>query len=297
MQNKLTLEAPAKINLHLGVREGRDSRGYHGADSLMVALDLANTVEIEKAPELSFTCAPDAGIELEETSAWRAAVAMGRAFDRSVDYAISIHEEIPSEAGLGGASTNAAAVIRGLCTLWRIDAADARVAAVARSIGADAAFFLDPAPTFLVDRGDVPSERFALSDEELARVPLVLVRPQGAGVSTRDAYAAFDRDPVAPASADAICEALREGRVENVPTLLFNNLEPAAVSLMPELDGVHTWLMEQDGVRAAMVTGSGSCTFACCEDEVAADALVVLAEEKGGWWVRKTRMTTRFCER
>lgn len=286
MSDSLVLKAPAKINLHLGIYDGRDSGGYHAAESLMVALDLMNTVEICSGDELRVVCFPDAGIDFEKSTASCAARAMGEAFGREANYTIKLFEEIPSEAGLGGASSNAAAVIRGLCKLWGIDVHDPKVASVARSIGADAAFFLDAVPTLLVDRGDVVQERFELSSEELSALPLVLVRPYGEGVSTRDAYAEFDRDPVAPASPELMCAALREKRLGDVPHLLFNNLEPAALTLMPELEEVHQFLIAEDGVSAVMVTGSGSCSFACCEDEAVAERVAAEAAANALWWTR-----------
>lgn len=273
----LVLRAPAKVNLHLGIYPGRDERGYHRADSLMVALDVCDIVRVAPAAGLSLTCEPDVGVAPQRNIAWKAAARLAEALGREPNVAIAIEKRLPAEAGLGGGSSDGGAVLRGLCELWGVDAADARVVEVARSLGADVPFFLDPRPTLLVGAGDVP-ERVLAAPE----IPVVLVRPGGPGVSTPAAYAAFDAAPIEPPSAEALCRALDAGDALAAAGLLYNNLEPAAVELVPAIGEVLSWLRSQDGVRAAQVCGSGSCCFALCESDEAARAVAAIAPD--GWW-------------
>ena len=108
------LYSSAKINLYLGVHEGRDSEGFHRVDSLTACLDVFDTVVLEDAEELSVTCVPPVGIMQEHNTCWHAARAMEREFGRSANVAIRVEKHIPDQAGLGASSSDAAAVI------WRI---------------------------------------------------------------------------------------------------------------------------------------------------------------------------------
>lgn len=78
----IMVTAPAKINLYLGVHPHKDERGYHRVDTVMTAIDLADTLAIAPADELMVRTVPEAGFPMEENTAYRAAVAMGEAFDR-----------------------------------------------------------------------------------------------------------------------------------------------------------------------------------------------------------------------
>lgn len=275
----IELQAPAKLNLHLGIYPGRDERGYHRADSVMIGVGLCDTVRIAPAPSLSLTTSADCGISPEKNTAFRAARALCAAFARDEGYAIHIEKRIPSQAGLGGASADAAAVLLGLCQLWGVDALDERVVAVARSIGADVPFFLTMVPAYLTGAGDVLKETFP----PLVGVPVVLVRPDE-GVSTVEAYRAFDENPTEPRDPAAMCAALRAGDAADVAAKLYNNLEPAANQLAPVTAEVRTWLESQSGVVAAQMSGSGSCVFALCESDAAAARIAQDAQETRNWW-------------
>ena len=291
----LAVRAPAKINLYLGVHDQRDAAGYHRVDSVMAALSLADEVHAVPARELSVTMsAVDAALEplpalpQEKNSAHRAAVAMGRAFGRVPLVSLHIYKRVPLQAGLGGPSADAAAAIAALCALWGVDPADARTVAAARSIGADVPFFLGSSPAYLAGRGDELVEAFP----QAPAFPVALVKPRAGGVSTPAAYRLFDEAPAARGPLEPLRAALREGRAEEVPPLVANNLAPAARALEPQVAEVLAWLGAQPGVLAADVCGSGACCFALCADaddarRIARDA----REEHGGaWWSCATRM-------
>ena len=289
----VALLAPAKLNLHLGIYPGRDARGYHRADSVMIGVELADVVRIEPADSLTLIMSVDCGVPREKNTAFRAARALCAAFGRDERYGIHIEKHVPAQSGMGGASSDAASVLLGLCRLWDIDPMDERVIDVARSIGADVPFFLTMAPALLTGAGDVLAERFPY----LAEVPVVLVRPD-MGVSTVEAYRAFDEDPIEPVSPEAMCEALRAGDAAGVAKSLYNNLEPAANRLAPVTAEVRSWLEACPGVLAAQLTGSGSCVFALCESDVAAARIARDAQETRNWWSCATKTVGegyQFC--
>ena len=289
----MQLLAPAKLNLHLGIYPGRDARGYHRADSVMIAVGLSDVVRIAEAPQLTLAMSDDCGVPPERNTAFKAARALAQALGKSEGYAIHITKHIPAQSGMGGASSDAASVMLGLCRLWGVDPLDERVVAVARSIGADVPFFLTLAPAHLTGAGDVLTERFP----SLVDVPVVLVRPE-AGVSTVEAYRAFDHNPTQPQSVEPMCQALRASDARAVAQLLYNNLEPAANRLAPVTAEVHEWLAAQPGVWAAQLTGSGSCVFGICESAEVAQRIAQDAQETRNWWACATNTVgegAQFC--
>ena len=198
---------------------------------------------------------------------------------------------IPEKAGLGGSSADAAATLYLLAQRWGIDPLDPLVVEVARAVGADVAFFLDPRPSLMLGAGDTLVETYASTVD----APLAIVLPAETGVVTKEAYDQFDASPIAPESYENLSALLRETDnsgatsdhdaskqfIQQVASLLFNNLAPAAKSLKPQVAEVEEWLKAQPGVLGAQVSGSGSSSFALCESRDAADAIAAAAQAKG----------------
>ena len=277
MSDAVLVRTPCKVNLHLGVHRGRDERGYHRVDSVMAPVALWDDVAVREAPELEVAFSPELEVAPERSGVWRAAALLARALGREPRVRIDVVARIPERAGLGGSSADAGAALRALSELWGADPLDGRVVGVARQIGADVAFFLDPRTALFGGAGDV-LER-ALPCPEL---PVALVMPRAQGGSTPEAYAEFDRSGKDPASPEALVRALEAGDVAGLAGCLHNNLAPAARALCPEVGAVEAWLRGQPGVRAAQVTGSGTCSFALCESAGAADR--VAREARGRGW-------------
>lgn len=297
MDPAITIAAPAKINLYLGVHAQKDAEGYHRVDSVMAALELTDTVEIEPAADggLAVGTEPELNIPQERNTAWRAAVELGEALGRSLDVHIRIRKRIPVCAGLGGPSTDAAAVLMGLCELWGTDVADPRVEEAARSVGADVAFFLHASPAYLSGRGDVLEEVLPTLDN----VPVVLVKPLEGGLSTVEAYRRFDEAPAGVPELEPLLSALRDGRADEVPALVANNLKDASCALEPRIAQVLCWLRAQPDVLAADMCGSGPTCYALCKNTGAAGRIATEAarapeaEAAGGWWTCATMTRER----
>jgi 4-diphosphocytidyl-2-C-methyl-D-erythritol kinase len=266
-QNLVTLRAPVKVNLHLGIHPGRDDRGYHRADSVMIALALGDIVRVgnlsdgvdlaREAKGVQLRMSEDVGIPFHKNTAWLAASRLRETLRRDDRVVVSVEKSVLPKSGLGGSSSDAASVLIALSRRWGVDPTSETVVSVARSVGADVPFFLDPAPSYLSGAGDVLTESFPA----LANVPVVLVRPSE-GVSTAAAYAAFDEAPTTPPSPDAMCAALRAGDLAAVADNLYNNLGPVACRLVPDDEMIMAWLGAEPGVLATQVCGSGSCVFA-----------------------------------
>ena len=281
----LTLSAPAKINLYLGVHTERDDRGYHKVDSLMAAVGLADTVTVTPAQELTVQTVPASDFPMQKNTAYRAAVAMSEHYGCEADVCVTIKKRIPLCAGLGGPSTDAAAVIAALAELWGIDRTDPALDEIARGIGADVPFFLHASPAFYVGGGDVLATEYPA----LPATPVVLVKPREASVSTIEAYRRFDETPVPADKPGAIASALRAGDADMAYALIHNNLGVISAQMEPQIKTALDWLCAQNGTVAVNVCGSGACSFAICDTAATAANLATLAQQNG-WWACATEL-------
>lgn len=322
--------AYAKINLHLGIYPHNvGESGYHRADSVMAALELADAVTLsynEHAQQNMVVMDAGPDVAMKDNTAFRALEAMCQTFHKQPAYTVTIQKHIPAQAGLGGSSSDAATTIKLLCKFWGIDALDARVVRVAQSIGADVAFFLHPIPAYLNGVGATLQESF----EHVPSIPCVIVRPQ-AGVSTPVAYRLFDEyvqaeaeaksraelepglelktrlqpvlsqelrpelNPEAeiqsfmPQSPDRIIQALRAGDVLTLNELLYNNLAEAVIQHVADICEVLAWLRTQQGISHPCVTGSGSAVFAFAQSSAICDEIAQKASKMRNWWVYSTK--------
>lgn len=328
--------AYAKINLHLGIYPHNvGESGYHRADSVMAALELADTVTLsynEHAQQNTVVMDAGPDVAMKDNTAFRALEAMCQTFHKQPAYTVTIQKHIPAQAGLGGSSSDAATTIKLLCKFWGIDALDARVVRVAQSIGADVAFFLHPIPAYLNGVGATLQESF----EHVPSIPCVIVRPQ-AGVSTPVAYRLFDEyvqaeaeaksraelepglelktrlQPVLsqelrpelnleagiqsfmPQSPDRIIQALRVGDVLALNELLYNNLAEAVIQHVADIREVLAWLRAQQGISHPCVTGSGSAVFAFAQSSAICDEIAQKASKMRNWWVYSTKTLGLNC--
>lgn len=289
-QGWLKLVSPAKVNLHLAIG-GRRADGYHEAATVMQALNLHDVVYIRRKlpgdpePEVPsvrmVSCGDVVAPDLPSASniAAKAVLALAQLTDRKdAGLEIRIEKNIPAQGGLGGGSSNAAAALLGAALLWDIAPDDPAIEEAARSLGSDVAFFLHGGCSYYEGTG----ERFIRALQPSKRA-VALVKPEG-GVSTAEAYRAFDANP-APVP-EEVAHAI--SAAENADDVaLFNNLAPASEMLMPKLGEVRQWLNNQPGVRGVLLCGSGATTFAVCDDFAYA-CKVVAEARKLGLWARST---------
>lgn len=253
------------------------------------------SVRIEVADKTQMLGGPGArevsDIPVEDNLVFKAIDMLAREVGRSArqDINIRIDKHIPMQAGLAGGSSNAAAALVGMAHFWEIPEDGRELRAVASRLGADVAFFLEGGCGLFSGAGDVFERRI-----KPMKHALVLVKP-GAGVSTAECYAAFDVDPV-PVPAELLSRAKCAEKAEDIP--LFNNLAPAARALLPELSEAAEWLSEREGVLSgpdglplALLSGSGSATYAVVDTYAHAARIACEAGAKG-WWARATSFSS-----
>jgi 4-diphosphocytidyl-2-C-methyl-D-erythritol kinase len=279
----LRLTAPAKVNLFLGVG-GRRSDGYHDVSTVLHTLTLADTVTLTPSENLCLTCHPEVGVPAQKNLAFLAADAFSRTFDIDVLIDIHIEKRIPSGAGLGGGSSDAAAVLAGLAYWASLPLHDPRLTTIAESLGADVPFFLTGGAVTMTGRGDAIGERLASSD-----APVVLVKPQ-ASVSTAEAYRAFDERPQAAGDSAGVLQSLIARDPQALGSALSNNMEAASTGLVPEIAHVLKFLRADNDVFGAAMAGSGSGCFAICRDEDTVSRLAEQARERG-WWAHHAALS------
>jgi 4-diphosphocytidyl-2-C-methyl-D-erythritol kinase len=243
--------APAKVNLVLHV--GPPADGMHRIASLFASLELADELEVEPADGTGdrVVCP---GVEGENL----AAVALRAFRDRfggALDpLEVRIHKRIPVAAGLGGGSADAAAVLRAANRLAGdpFDAGELRE--LAASLGSDVPSQVEPAHAVVTGTGEL------VEPIELPPVDVVLV-PDPRGLSAGDVYAELDRRSGWRERLDpAPLRWLAGADAEDLAAVLENDLEPAAMSLLPEI-GVALDALGRVGALGAAVSGSGPTCF------------------------------------
>jgi 4-diphosphocytidyl-2-C-methyl-D-erythritol kinase len=265
----VTVRVPAKVNLQLAVGPAR-ADGYHSLVTVFHAVSLFDEVTVSPAARSAVLVSgegADAVPRGRANLAARAAAALQRATGRPAKDAvrIEIRKRIPVAAGLAGGSADAAAALLACNELWRAGLSMAELSEVAAEVGSDVPFALAGGTAIGQGRGERLTAALVSGSYHW-----VLAFAVG-GLATADVYAACDRlraargtpaDPAdPPAPSPALLAALRSGDPAAVGPLLANDLQPAAVSLMP---GLRRTLAagREFGALGAMVSGSGpTCAF------------------------------------
>jgi 4-diphosphocytidyl-2-C-methyl-D-erythritol kinase len=277
--------APAKLNLYLHV-VGRRADGYHLLDSLVAFAAPADEVIAEPAPALSLTVrgpyAAALGDAPRDNLVWRAAERLAAQVERPAAAALTLVKNLPVASGIGGGSSDAAATLKALAALWRLDPGATDLAALGETLGADVPVCLAARAAWLGGIGESVEPT-----PPLPPVTALLVNP-GIALSTpavfkarQGAYSAPARFAM-PADAAALAALLAARR---------NDLTPAAVALVPAVGNMLDRLAALEGVLLARMSGSGATCFALfAAPEAAAAAEARLRAERPGWWVAAGRL-------
>jgi 4-diphosphocytidyl-2-C-methyl-D-erythritol kinase len=251
--------APAKINLTLEVLAKRED-GYHALRSVMVPLALSDELEISPAERFAFACDTE-GLGDDDNLVVKAARALGNLPAARLE----LRKRIPSQAGLGGGSSDAATVL-----LAAMDGAFGPVppldwVATARALGSDVPFFLCRSGALVEGTGERVTAVGTLPGWH------VLVIKPPVAISTAAAFAQLDRRsrPTRPRNASVsltVLAALQRGDFHEVERGLSNDFHDPAASASPlvaqAVDALHA-----AGARHALLSGSGSCVYTLTQDE------------------------------
>lgn len=254
----VTITAPSKVNTLLRVI-GKRPDGFHDLEMVMVPLTLADEItieEIQKGIEFQLDGEGDAGMSGEKNLAFRAAALMREAAGVSIGVSIRLKKKIPIAAGLGGGSSDAAAVLKGLNLLWNLGWSPDRLAGLGVGLGADVPFFCHEGAAYVEGIGDRVSPCSDFPD-----MSFILVNP-GFSVPTPWVYEQYDLE-LTPKYSDA--RVRPHFRVfSDVCASLHNDLEAVTSKAFPEIREIRKTLLDF-GAAGAMMSGSGPTVFGIFE--------------------------------
>ena len=260
----ITVRAPAKINLHLGVGAPRPD-GFHPLVTVYQAVGLCDDLTASESPgwTLGVTVPdwidPDAVPVTGENIVDRAARLLARHHGVPARAAVSVIKSIPIAGGMAGGSADAAAALVALDRLWELQTSDDDLLALAAELGSDVPFALVGGTALGTGRGELV---------EPIRDPATwwwVVIPSARGLSTPAVYRRYDElNPhlaAKPAAPDAVLRALATGDPDALALALHNDLEDAALDLRPDLADLLE-VGEDAGALRGLVSGSGpTCVF------------------------------------
>jgi 4-diphosphocytidyl-2-C-methyl-D-erythritol kinase len=259
-RDALVVAAPAKLNLFLEILRKRPD-GYHDLESLMLAVDLFDTLEIRSEPNrvVDLTCDPPGLTTGPDNLVVRAAEVLRNHVGKpNLGASIRLTKRIPMQAGLAGGSSDAGLSLLALNQIWKLGLTRDELAAIASQIGSDVAFFLNPPAGWCTGRGE-----FVTPEPNNRALDFVLVCPP-MGLATGAVYRQL-AVPANPTPGNNIRNAFRIGDPEAIGRALFNRLEQPAFALSPAVEQVRQRLA---GLApcGAMMSGSGSTVFAMCRN-------------------------------
>ena len=281
MVMRTTVRAAAKINLFLDIT-GRRSDGYHFVNMIMQSVSLYDevTVTVEKGDgEINVSCT-DENIPCDETNtAYKAVQEFFKyAGIKPKNVWVKIKKRIPSQAGMAGGSTDAAAVLFALNEMLDTDFSQDELAEIAENIGADV--------PFCVYGGTMTASGIGTILTPLPEMPecyIVVVKPD-TQISTKEAYAKSDSIGYEQSkSIEPVTDAICNGDIREIGKTLYNKFED--VVEVPEIDRIKQY-MKNCGAEGALMTGSGSAIFGIFEEKSDADdCMDVLERHFENVWV------------
>lgn len=262
----LTVRAPAKINLHLGVGAPRPD-GFHPLVTVYQAIGIYDDLQVGPAPGWEVQVRTASYLQREllpspgDNIVDRAALLLAEHHGLDVTGTLIVDKEIPIAGGMAGGSADAAATLVGLDRLWGLGTRDEDLLALAARLGSDVPFALIGGTALGTGRGEVVTP---IPDD--ATWWWVVV-PSSEGLSTPAVYRHFDQlrpgAPAEPAPAGELLAALATGDPERLAARLHNDLQAPAVDLRPDL-GELIAAGEGAGALRGLVSGSGpTCVFLC----------------------------------
>jgi 4-diphosphocytidyl-2-C-methyl-D-erythritol kinase len=259
---KVLEKAPAKINLLLDVLHKRDD-GYHEVEMIMTMVDLADRIEMQELPRDTIIISSQAGyIPLDEKNlAFQAARLIKDRYGVKQGVYIHLDKKIPVAAGLAGGSSDAAATLRGLNRLWKLDIPTEELERLGAELGSDVPFCITGGTAIARGRGEKlePIEAPPQCWVVLAKPPI--------NVSTADIYGKLRANEIQNhPSAEKMQEAIRLNRFDLVCERLGNVLEEVTLDTYPEVRQLKECMLRL-GADGVLMSGSGPTVFGLISKE------------------------------
>ena len=273
--------ANAKLNLTLDVT-GKRGDGYHLLDMLTVPLLLADEMEILPSESLTMAVSGDFPVPMgQDNLVWKAACALQKYCKTKKGAKILLEKHIPSGAGLGGGSADAAAALKMLNAMWALNLPDDQLAQIGLGLGADVPLCLLNAPARVGGIGE-NLEKICLDDP----LEMVLVKPCE-GLNTREVFGLWDGLPPFHPDTSRALEAFKRGDLAEAATLGGNSLYNPACALRPELSDALDEIRHTGALYAGM-TGSGCVVYGIYADAHSAQSACKALKNQPYPWVCQT---------
>ncbi|MEC5426005.1 4-(cytidine 5'-diphospho)-2-C-methyl-D-erythritol kinase [Virgibacillus sp. C22-A2] len=248
-------KAPAKINLSLDVLSKRED-GYHNVEMIMTTIDLSDRIELSAIEEDRIKISLESRFvpSDERNLAYKAAEMFKERYGITTGVDIKIEKHIPVSAGLGGGSSDAAAVLRGLNKLWSMNIPLAELADLGATLGSDVPFCVYGHTAIAKGRGEVI--------EKLPSPPsswVVLAKPD-IGVSTRTIFQRINTDTINHPNTENTIRALTNRDFSMLCANMGNALESITMSIYPEVQQIKNF-MKQAGASGVLMSGSGPTVY------------------------------------
>jgi 4-diphosphocytidyl-2-C-methyl-D-erythritol kinase len=285
MPSSIHVRSYAKINWTLDVLFKRED-GYHELRTIYQTVSLHDLIRITETSGAIEVVCDDPQVPGDETNlAHKAATQFRELAGTKLGARIEIEKRIPVAAGLGGGSSNAAAVLMGLGRLWKVQPDDGELARMAGRLGSDVPFFLIGGTALGVGRGE---EVYSIEQAECEH--LVLANP-GFPVSTAEAYGRLSRlTSPRPAAMMPFAFFAAKG-IRELSLAVGNDLEEVVLAAHPEIAEVKHRLLSL-GARPALMSGSGATVFGVFENvEMSRRAQSEL--RAAGYWSEPARAVSR----
>ena len=289
MNKKIRIEAPAKINLSLEIID-KFSNGFHKLSTVMQTVSLADCLSLELSKTNGENTILLSGnsdkIPYDERNIVYKVLKkyLDEIGENGYKIEVYIEKNIPSEAGLGGGSSDGAAALRGINALFDNKISEEKLHKIVSQVGSDLNFCLVGGACLLSSRGEIIEEKLPFRDFNV-----VVVKPKNIAVSTPQCYKNFSAKyfvPKNPYYSAKIVELFKNNfSVSKLCEYLYNDLEKPAVDMFPEIQKIKDELLKS-GCMGVLMSGSGSSVFGIYEDEI-------IAPQNPEWEVFYTKTTRK----
>lgn len=271
----------AKLNLCLDVVRKRKD-GYHELDSVMVPIDLFDTISITISEKMQIETNKGFLPLDDRNTVIKAIEILRKKYKFKENFDIKLRKNTPTQGGLGGGSSNAATTIRMINKMLNLEMTEKEMITIASKVGADVAFCVYGRPARVLGFGDI-----VIPIEDNSDFYMFIAKPKW-GVSTPEAFKGIDHKNLKHPNCDKVIKALKNNDYKLLIDNIDNSLEDSAFKLMPKIKKLKEDLIKF-GFDNAVMSGSGSTVFAISKDEDLVDRAVVHFVNKQAF-VKKTRI-------
>ena len=265
----LTVSAPAKLNLTLEVLAKRPD-GFHEIRSVIQTINLGDSLSFQSSEHIEFKSNLPDWIP-EESLVSKAASLLQQVTNCSKGATVEIKKRIPLMSGLGGDSSDAAAVLRGLNRLWELDLPPEKLIKLGRQLGSDVSFLLYGGTALLEGNGEIVTPLPLLPHSWVILVMPPVPKPLR---KTKQLYDSLSTTDYTDGQITRrLVEELKAGQ-EFIPSLLFNTFENVAFAQFPGLDIFQKQMMKA-GATTVHLAGTGPVLFTLVKDRAQAEELYI----------------------